>query len=292
MKFVLFLGCTIPARLKHYETSSRAVLQELRVELVDSDELNCCGYPLRNIHFKAFVLASARNLALAEKMDMNMMTLCECCYGSLKKADSLLKEDASLRKEINDILKKEDLKFNGDIEVTHLLHVFHKSIGIEAIKEKITRSYEGLKVATHYGCHILRPSDVVQFDDPVAPTLFDQLVEITGAESIYWPTKLECCGAPVLGIDDDLSMNLTEKKLKDGKQAGAHYLCTACPFCYIQFDTIQKMILSERGIDHHLPCILYPQLLGLSLGIDSKTLGVGMDHINIIERFLPSDRDI
>ncbi len=290
MKFALFLGCTIPAGLGQYESSSRAVLEKLGVELVDIGEFNCCGYPMQNLHLKAFVLASARNLALAEKVNLNIMTLCKCCYGSLKKADHLMREDASLRKEINDTLEKEGLKYEGGIEVMHLLSVFHKSIGVEAIKDKITRFYKGLKIAVHYGCHALRPSSVVQFDDPVAPTLFDELVEVTGAESIYWPTRLECCGAPVSGINDDLAMNLTEKKLIDGKQSGADYLCDACPFCHIQFDTIQKMILSERRIDHHLPCILYPQLLGLAMGIDSRILGLERNRTDItgIERFFYS----
>lgn len=274
MKFALFLGCTIPARLSQYESSSRAVLGELGVELVDIGEFNCCGYPLRNLHFKAFVLASARNLALAEKVNLNLMTLCQCCYGSLKKVDQLLKQNVSLRKEINGTLKREGLKYEGGVEVTHLLYLLPKGIGVESIKQKISRPYKGLKIATHHGCHALRPSSVVEFDDPVAPTLFDQLVEVTGAESIYWPTRLECCGAPVSGINDDLSLNLTQKKLIDGGQSGADYLCTACPFCHIQFDTIQKMLLSEGAVGHNLPCILYPQLLGLSMGIDSNILGL------------------
>ncbi len=288
MKFAIFLGCNIPVRLKQYETASRAVLGELDVELVDIAEFNCCGYPLRNIDSKAFVLSSARNLALAERQNLTMMVLCKCGYGTLRMADHLMKENASLREEVNEILAKEGLKYEGNIEVKHLLSVLFNDVGIEAIKEKITRPYKNLKIATHYGCHALRPSNIVQFDDPVAPTLFDQVVEVTGAQSIYWPSKLECCGAPMLGINNDLSMNLTEKKLTDGKQSGADYLCAACPFCQIQFDTVQEMILSKQGADHHLPCILYPQLLGLSMGIDSKTLGLERNRIDIteIERFL------
>lgn len=281
MKFVLFLGCSIPARLVQYESSSRAVLAELGVDLLDMDEFNCCGYPVRNINSRAFLLASARNLALAERLNLGMITLCKCCFGSLKKADHLMKGNPSLRKEMNHILEKEGLKYEGGIEVIHLLQVLHNLVGIEAIREKISRPYKDLKIATHYGCHALRPSSIVQFDDPVAPSLFDQLVEITGAQSIYWPTKLECCGAPAFGINDDLSKNLTEKKLTDAKKSGADYLCTSCPYCHMQFDTVQKMIFSKRASDHHLPSILYPQLLGLSLGITSEKLGLGMNQINI-----------
>ncbi|MEE9121703.1 MAG: CoB--CoM heterodisulfide reductase iron-sulfur subunit B family protein [Syntrophobacteria bacterium] len=281
MRFALFLGCNIPARLNQYEISARAVLGKLDVALVDIRQFNCCGYPLRNLDFQTFVLFSARNLALAARENVNVMSLCKCCYGSLKKVDHLMKEDASLREEINSILQKEGLKYGEDIEVRHFLSVLYHEVGIEPIKEKIEKSFAGLKIATHYGCHALRPSQIVQFDDPVAPSIFDQLVEVTGAESIYWPTQLECCGAPLWGVNDDLSMDLTEKKLKDGKQSGADYLCAACPYCQIQFDTVQEMILADRGGDHHLPSILYPQLLGLSMGINGETLGLKMNQLPI-----------
>jgi heterodisulfide reductase subunit B len=294
MEFALFLGCTIPARLNQYESSSRAVLEKLGVELVDIREFNCCGYPLRNIDFKVFILSSARNLALAERKNLNLMTLCKCCYGSLKKADYLMKENASLKKEVNSALEKEGLKCEGKVEIKHLLSVLHKDIGIEAMKAKMAMTFKRLKIATHYGCHALRPSQVVEFDNPVAPSLFDQLVESTGAESIEWPMKLECCGAPLWGIHDNLSMDLTLKKLTDGKRSGADYVCAACPYCHIQFDKVQKMILSNRNGNHPLPSILYTQLLGLTLGVDRKTLGLEMNEIPIsgIEALLAKESEL
>jgi heterodisulfide reductase subunit B len=294
MKLALFLGCTIPVRLKQYETSSRAVLEKLNVGLVDIREFNCCGYPLRNIDFKVFLLSSARNLALAEKKNLDVMALCKCCYGSLKKADYLMKENASLKKEVNSILEKEGLKYEGRIEVKHLLTVLHKDIGIEAMKGKMAMTFKGLKIATHYGCHVLRPSQVVGFDNPVAPSLFDQLVEATGAESIDWLMKLECCGAPLWGVNDRLSMDLTLKKLTDGKKSGADYVCAACPYCHLQFDKVQKMILSQRNLNHPLPSILYSQLLGLTMGIDPKALGMEMNEIPIsgIEELLVKEAEV
>ena len=279
MKYALFLGCQIPAHLNQYEASARAVSKRLGVDLVDIKQFNCCGYPVRNLDFKTFVLFSGRNLALAAKEQLNLMSLCKCCYGSLKKADHLLKEDASLRAEINTILQKEGLNYEGGVEVKHFLSVLYHEVGIEPIKEKIEKTFEKLNIATHYGCHALRPSKIVEFDDPVAPSLFDQLVEVTGAKSIYWPTQLECCGAPLWGINDGLSMDLTGKKLTDAKQSGAAYLCTACTYCQIQFDTVQKMIVSKRGENHQLPSILYPQLLGLSMGIEGKTLGLQLNQL-------------
>ena len=279
IKYALFLGCNIPARVRQYETSARSVFAELGVDIKDIKEFNCCGYPLRNSDFKTFVLFSARNLALAEKLGLNMITLCKCCYGSLKMAEHHMKENSFLKDEVNETLAKEGLEYNGNLEIKHFLSALYSDIGINTLKEKITRSFKDIKIATHYGCHALRPSNIMQFDDPVSPVIFDRLVELTGAKSIDWSLKLECCGAPVLGINDDLSMNLTKRKLTDGKQAGADYLCTACPWCHLQFDSVQKMMIEQRRLNNHLPAILFPQLLGLAMGIDKETLGINMNQI-------------
>jgi heterodisulfide reductase subunit B len=291
-RLALFLGCTIPARLAHYDAASRAVLGKLGVSVVDIKAFNCCGYPLRNIDVKAFVLLSARNLALAERRGLNIMSLCQCCFGTLKKADHLLKEDGSLRKEINAILAREGLHYEGRVEVRHLLQVLFHEVGIKAIKRHIARRFEGLKVAAHYGCHVLRPSAVVQFDDPISPTLFDELVGVTGAVSVAWQRRLECCGAPLRGVNDELSMALTKKKLEDAQGAGAAYLCVACPYCQLQFDTIQGVMSARERLNHLLPSLLYPQLLGLCMGIDHGVLGLGANQvpINGIEGFLVQGR--
>jgi len=292
MKYALFLGCTIPRRLQQYDLSARAVLDKFDVDVVDIREFNCCGYPIKNSDFKTFVLFSARNLALAEKQSLDVMTLCKCCFGSLKKVNHLMKQDSSLRDEINFFLAKEGLEYKGTIEVTHFLSVLHKEVGLKTLKEKVTRPFNDLKIATHYGCHALRPSDIMQFDNAVAPVLFDQLVETTGAKSIDWPLKLECCGAPLLGVNDELSMDLTEKKLVNGKESGADYLCVGCPWCQVQFDTVQEMMTSQRSTNHRLPSILYPQLLGLAMGIDGDTLGIKMNKIDIsgIEAFFSQEK--
>jgi heterodisulfide reductase subunit B len=270
----LFLGCTIPVRLKQYERSSRAVLERLGVELVDIPEFNCCGYPLRNINRKAFVLSSARNLALAERQGFDMMVLCQCGYGTLRMAEHLLREDSRLHAEVNRVLAIEGLKYEGKIQIKHLLNILFHDVGLEAIRSQIIRRYENLKVATHYGCHALRPSKVVQFDNPIAPTIFDQLVEVTGAESLDWALKLDCCGGPLKGTHDSLSLDFAEKKLEDASRAGARYLVTACPFCQIQFDLVPNRMTFERGNNHQVPSVLYPQMLGLCMGIDKTVLGL------------------
>ncbi len=293
MKFTLFVGCNIPVRVQQYELSARSVSDKLGVELLDNQEFKCCGYPAQNTDNKTFVLMAARNLALAEKQGLDMMVLCKCCFGSLKKAAYLMKQDSSLQEEVNAFLAKEGLSYSGKTQIKHFLSVLYHDIGIKAIKEKIAAPFKKLKIATHYGCHALRPSDITQFDDPVNPTLFDELVKVTGAKSIDWPLKLECCGAPMMGINDSLSMDLAGKKLADCKTADADYLCVACPYCQMQFDRVQEIMSSERKMNYNMSSIVFPQLLGIAMGIPGKSLGIDMNILDIsnIESFIEQEKE-
>jgi heterodisulfide reductase subunit B len=277
-KFALFIGCNIPAKVEQYETSSRAVFEKLEIDIVDIKAFNCCGYPLKNTDKTAWLLASARNIALAEKNDLNILTLCKCCFGSLKKANAVLAEDSGLTLEMNTILKKEGLNYQGTSSISHYLSVLHNDITVTELDKRTIDHYNSLNIATHYGCHALRPSNIMEFDDPVNPTLFDNLVEATGANSIDWASKLDCCGAPVLGINDQLSYDLTHKKLTNAKKAGADFICVACPWCHMQFDKIQDRDDSTIDRPDYLPSILYPQLLGLRLGISKEALGIPADQ--------------
>ena len=281
MKYALFLGCNIPARLEQYETASRAVMSRLGVRLIDYRDFTCCGYPLRNVDRKAYLLSAAGNLALAERDGVNIMALCKCCFGTLKEAQYVLDRQDTLRREINDLLKPRDLSYQGQVEVKHLLSVLYHDVGVDNLKKQISRKMKDLKIATHYGCHALRPSKVTQFDDPVAPTLFDELVEATGAKSVAWSEKLNCCGAPLMGINDNISMDLTRKKLDSGRESGADFLCTACPYCQLQFDQVQNMMAQNGAAGSALPSLLYAQLLGVCMGVDEKSLGLEKNQVAI-----------
>ena len=281
MKYSLFLGCNIPVRVPHYEISARAVLDRLGVEAADNREFKCCGNPIRNTDHKTFVLMAARNLALSEKAGLDMMVLCQCCFGSLKKAAHLMKNDPALRDEINGKLAAEGLHYTGANQIKHILSVLYHDVGINAVKEKVIRPLKGIRIAAHYGCHALRPSDVTEFDNPVAPVLLDDLVSVTGAQSIDWPLKLECCGSPLLGVNDQLSLDLTQRKIASAKQAGADYICVACPFCQMQFGRIQQMMALQRHLDIGVLSVLFPQLLGLAMGIKGKELGMDKHVLDV-----------
>jgi heterodisulfide reductase subunit B len=274
MKFAIFRCCPTSQLLHYYEISTNAVLSKLGVTLIDVKEFNCCGYPLRGTDKLAYVLAAVRNLALASAKGLDLITLCNCCYESLKQAKSIMESDASMHDRVSEVLSKEGLVYPKEIQIRHVFEVLLEDIGIDGLKERLVARYDGLKIATHYGCHLLRPSRIVQFDDPAAPTRFDDLVELTGAQSVAWKSKLECCGAPAWGGHDALSINLTKQKIADAKAGGADFLCVACVYCQLQFDRVQHRHMAPSSNGNSLAPILYTQLLGLALGIESGTLGL------------------
>lgn len=283
MKFALFHGCNIPARLSQYADATQAVCKKLNIDLVELEQFNCCGYPARNIDHRAFVLSAAKNLATAEMAGLEIMVMCKCCYGSLKKAEYLMGEDQDLKKDINAVLDKEKLHYDGRVSINHLLTVLHRDVGTDNLKSVISKTYSGLQIAVSYGCHALRPSKITGFDDPVSPKIFDELVEITGAFSVDWTRKLDCCGAPLTGINDRLARDMASKKIASAKDAGAQYLCTACPYSHIQFDWVQNQMAAESDNRETLAPILYPQLLGLCLEIDEKTLGLSNNRLDLAD---------
>ena len=278
MKFALFLGCKIPFHLEHYGFSSQAVLKNLGIEL-EEIEFNCCGYPIRSYNFESFILCAARNLALAEQQNLNIITLCKCCFGSLKHADYFLRKSNPLKDKINNLLREEGLNWKGTTDIRHLLSVLFHDVGINFIKKQIKQTHTGLKVAASYGCHALRPSPILNFDNPILPSLFESLVSVSGAESVEWDKRLDCCGNPLWGKNNSLSLDLMRKKISSAKEAGADCLCSACTHCQIQFDTVQKTELLPHQSE--MPSILYPQLLGLSLGLSQKDLGLEYSKIKV-----------
>ncbi|OQY58967.1 MAG: disulfide reductase [Desulfobacteraceae bacterium 4572_88] len=266
MKYSLFLGCKIPYYLKEYELSARAVLSALGVSVTDIS-FNCCGYPIRDESFEASVLSGARNIAIALMNGTHILTPCKCCFGNLKHVEHWLREDKLLRKKINELLGREGLEWEAGTGIEHILSVIYHDVGLESVRKRILRPHKGLRVAAHYGCHGLRPGNIVEFDNPLAPTIFESLIEVTGAEAVEWPRRLECCGSPLLEKNRSLSLRLMNAKLEDAEQSGAMFVCTACTYCQIQFDSVRCQPRKDDPGCNELPSVLYTKLLGSALGI-------------------------
>ncbi len=292
MKFTLFLGCHIPARVPQYQEASQAVCRRLKIDLIHNDQFECCGYPSRSIDEFTFVLSSARNLALAQQQGNDLMVLCKCCFGSLKMAQHRLNENASLKDRVNRILEKEDLTYSGNVTIRHFFSVLHEDIGIKQLKSHIKAGYKDLNIAASIGCHALRPAGITQFDNAAEPTLFDDLVKVTGARPVKWSRQSECCGAPLLGINDALSLDILEAKINSALENHAHFIAVGCPYSFLQFDRTQARLVSRDSSRDFLAPVLYPQLLGLAMGIDPSELGFShhVSNINLLTSFLTQEK--
>ncbi len=275
--YAFFLGCTVPTRNFGYELSTRKVCEVLGIELVDLPGFICCGTPLENVSEKASICMAAYNLALAEEKDLDILAICNGCINSLKKANFLLKKDEDLRAEVNKVLSKIGKEYKGKIEVKHLIQVLYEDIGIEKIKNMIKKPLK-LKVASHTGCHLVKPSYAMKFDDPEQPKVLDELIEITGAKSIDYMYKNMCCGQPIRGVNDEVSLKIAKEKLSHVKEANADCMVTICPACNMQYDLGQLEIKSKFKEEYNIPVLHYPELLGLALGIDEKELGILTTH--------------
>lgn len=267
MRLALFVGCKIPAAVPAYEASARAVLGRLGVALVPLD-FGCCGYPSRSLRLDAYLMLAGRNLALAAARRLDILTLCQCCYGSLRHAQHLLAREEAARTFVAAALAREGLALDPATRVRHLLDLLAEEVGPAAIAAQVCRPQRDLVVAAHYGCHALRPSDVVALDNPHAPVVFERLIAAAGARVTDWPRRLECCGAPLRESSPALAERMRAAKLADAREAGAAWLCTACPWCQDQLSASAPATLRV---------VLYPQLLGLALGLDPGALGMNAD---------------
>ncbi len=283
--YTLFLGCTCPARARNYEISARKVAEALGIEFADEPDFICCGFPVKSVHHESAMVMAAMNLALAERRGQDLCTLCSACTGALAEADHELKEDGDLRREVNRRLSEVDgsLRYEGTTEVKHLARVLREDVGVDKIREAVKRDISSLRLAAHYGCHLLKPSRIHNLDDPEAPESLDELIEATGAQSIDYEDKKHCCGGSVLAVDQDVALSIGKVKLESAKKAGADALVVVCPFCSVMYDDNQRTIEKKFETTYGLPVLYYPQVLGLALGFGMKELGLNMNKVKTKE---------
>ena len=282
MGYALFLGCTIPARQPNYELSARKALAKLGVELVDLEGFSCCAPPpLESVALDSSLAISAYNISLAEEAEMDMVTLCSGCFQALAKTNAVLKEDEKLKENVNKILSKIGREFKGKIEVKHYLQILHDEVGIETIKSSVVHPLREIKAAAFYGCHLLRPSKFVKFDNPESPRVLDDLIEALGAESIEYMDKLKCCGGLLRGYNDDLALDLGRDKVLNASKAGADCIVTVCPFCFVNLDIGQLQMARKYNETYSLAVLHYSELLSLALGIDPKEIALETHKVKV-----------
>lgn len=278
----IFWGCTIPARFPFIEKSIRLTGAKLGARLHEIDGFTCCPEStlVKAADEEAWLLTAARNLAVAETAAHDIITPCNGCYSTLRDAKSTLRTTPRLIGEVNEKLEGENLAYKGTVNVTHLLEWFSEELGPAVISRNVTNPLWGMKIAVHYGCHLLRPTPAVRFDDPLHPTSLDALVEALGARTVDYPSKMACCGGALDRVGDrDDALSFARKKLSDIKAAGADALVVVCPSCFQQFD-LNQAALVRQGEDLGIPVFYYTELLGLALGFLPSEMGLEMHRID------------
>ena len=281
MKYALFLGCFIPVRLPQLEAVARSVLPRLGVELVDVDGFSCCPEPVGFLTDRITGLAlAARNISLAEEAGLDILTLCNGCTYTLRRANETLKSDAALRERVNEVLRETGHEFRGSVDVRHFAQVLGGRMGLEGVRSAVKKPLTGLRVACHTGCHILSPPGVMDFDDPIDPVALDHLVSALGAEPVDWDKKTGCCGWTLTNYGDRESANgLLGAKLGAMHAAGADCSSVICPQCFYQFDTGQMLAARDLKLEYRVPTVYYLQLLALAMGHSLEEAGMRLSRV-------------
>ncbi len=283
-KYLFFKGCTIPAKIPHIEKLALDILPEIGIDIQESEDFSCCPDPVQvqGTNHAFWYATAARNLVIAEEQGRDILTLCNGCLNTLAVVNHKLKHNPELKKAVNDILKEIGKEYKGTIEVKHLMQVLKDDVGLDNLKAKVKKPLTGLKVAGHPGCHLLSPHEILKFDNPVDPVIYDKFIESLGAKAIDYLTKIDCCGVSLtLGGAKDANDACISKKLIDAKGSGADAISTGCPFCYTQFDMGQ--LVASKNVpqlkETKLPVLYAIELIALAMGRSLEDVGYNTHKI-------------
>ncbi len=271
-RFAFFPGCLIPVRLPAMEFAIRHTLPKLGIEIVDLEGASCCPDP---IYFKSkdklsWLAVAARNLTLAEDLGLDIFTNCSGCTATLSETYHLL-QDEQLRAKVNERLARIGRTYRGTSRIRHIATLVRDEIGYEAVRESVVRPLEGLKVAIHYGCHLLKPSRIMQVDDPNDPQVMENLVAALGASPVRHRNWYLCCGKACQV--EDIPANMMHDLLDTVHEEQADLLGMICPTCFSQFDFGQMKVAKQFGEDYHTPPVYFFQLLAFAQGVPYGKLG-------------------
>ncbi len=273
-RYAYFPGCSSSeGGAKAYGWSTRAVSEVLEVELIEIEDWNCCGStPYSSFEELASFCLSARNLALAERKGLDLVTPCSSCYVILNRTNAYLKQYRELKAKVDEALAAGGLEYHGTVRVRHLLDVLVNDVGYDAISAKVKRNLGGLKVAPYYGCQVVRPR--FGFDHPEIPQSLDKLIVSLGGEPVPFPMKARCCGGSLIISEEALALDLIGKILNSALDNGAECIITPCPLCQTNLDAYQSRVNKKLHASFNLPILFFTQLMGWAFGLNEDELGL------------------
>jgi heterodisulfide reductase subunit B len=281
MKICYYPGCTLKNHAKNFEDSTICALNTIGVEVEELSRWNCCGtvFSLTTddlIHH----IAPIRNLIRVKEANYDkVMTVCAMCYNTLKRANERIKSDPESMDILNNFMDREKVQYDGDVQVFHLLEFLKDEIGFENLAKKVVNPLKKLKIASYYGCLLVRPKEI-GLDDMENPTILDDLMEILGADPVDFPYKTECCGAYQTVDRPDIIADRTNRILTSAKDRGAEMVVVSCPLCAFNLDQRQKQTVEKYPEFKHIPVLYFTQALAIALGCPEETLRFDLNFID------------
>ncbi|MCR6544455.1 CoB--CoM heterodisulfide reductase iron-sulfur subunit B family protein [Dehalobacterium formicoaceticum] len=273
MKYAYYPGCSLDATGIEYNLSTKLVAKNLEMELWEIPDWNCCGASSAHLTDHLFSLAlPARNLAIAEKEGLDTVAIpCAACFLRSKAASEAVKSSPEMQQKISDVI---EMDFQGKSEVLSMLDIMGKKIGLEKIKNQVTKPLTDMKVACYYGCLLVRPPKIAQSDDTEMPMVMDNIMEAIGAEPVPWSFKTECCGASHVVTKPEIGKEMIYEIIKNAQNSGAEAIATACPLCMLNLDMRQKQINARKGTNFNIPIYYFTELMAMSFGYQPKDVGM------------------
>lgn len=258
MSYAYFPGCSLHSTGLEYGLSIEAVFNHMGLELIEVPDWNCCGASSAHVVNQTLSLAlPARNLAKTQLLGKDLVTPCAACYNRMKTADYYLQRDAKQRSEIEEIVRFEYL---GNVKIRPLLAVVYEDIGAERIKNEVMNPLNGLRAVPYYGCLLVRPPEIAQFDDPEDPRVMGAILEAIGVRVQPWSYATDCCGGSLSLSNPYLVQKLVSNLVEHAREAGAQALVTACPLCQVNLE------MRQSG-EEKMPVFYFTELLGLAFGL-------------------------
>jgi heterodisulfide reductase subunit B len=281
MKVTYYPGCTLKNAASNFEESALYSLDQLGASVEELDKWYCCGTVFSMatddlIHH----LAPIRNLIRVKEAGSDtVMTMCAMCYNTLKRADQRMKDDPESLEKINNFMTEEEVNYEGDVKIVHLLELLRDDIQFDAIARKVVKPLNHMKIGSYYGCLLVRPREI-GFDDPESPTVLEDLLSALGADPVDFPYKVECCGAYQTVDKPTMVAERTRKILDSARENGAEVVVVSCPLCAFNLDHRQKDAAREYPGFKHIPVLYFTQVLAIALGCPEETLGFDLHYID------------
>ncbi len=285
LRYAFYTGCSAKGVAPELYNSTKLVAEKLGMELIELEAATCCGAGAvqEKDEFLALTI-NARNLALAEELGLDLLTICNTCTVMLRETKFKLDNDPELKNAVNEVLKEAGLEYKGNSEVTHFLWELIDGVGLEKIKEMVVRPLKEFKIAPFYGCHIIRPPYLIGYEDPDNPKSIEMLIEVLGGSPTDHEAKLACCGFHSFwSAEDKVTLKLTAMDAESAKKEKADFMVTPCPLCHTQLDAMQPEAEERIGTQIGMPILHLPQMIGLAIGFKPDELGLNKHIVSTAE---------